>query len=157
VVCVTRSGGARMQEGMVSLVQMGRVASAVRRHGEAGLLSVAVLRSPTTGGVLASYASLCDVRVAEAGAVVGFGGPRVVASVTGEDVAGRSHTAETAHAAGLVDAVVEQGDLDGWVDAVLGEVDRPPPRRSLAIGDPLDDGSPGPAGSAWAEVVAARR
>ncbi|HYI61915.1 MAG TPA: carboxyl transferase domain-containing protein [Acidimicrobiales bacterium] len=171
VVCHTRSGGARMQEGMVSLLQMGRVASAVRRHGEAGLLSVAVLRSPTTGGVLASYASLCDVRVAEAGAVVGFAGPRVVAHTTGEEVEGRSHTAETALAAGLVDAVRPPDQLDRWVDVALGLRPAPLAPRSLPVGGgpvPTAGGDPGVGGppaapsvaapsGAWAEVVAARR
>jgi len=187
VVCVTRSGGARMQEGMVSLVQMGRVAGAIRRHSEAGLLSVAVMRSPTTGGVFASYASLCSLRAAEAGAVVGFAGPRLVEATTGEDVTGRSHSAETALAAGLVDAVLVPDELDGWVEAVLGEADRPPAPRALVAGPsrPLlssgssgssgsggAPGSPeeseasvsggatvpsGSSGSAWGEVVAARR
>ena len=91
VVCVTRSGGARMQEGMVALVQLGRTAAAARRHAEAGLLSIAVHRSPTTGGVLASYGSLCDLRAVEAGAVIGFAGPRVVAETTGEMVGEESH------------------------------------------------------------------
>ncbi|MDQ3757690.1 MAG: acetyl-CoA carboxylase carboxyl transferase subunit beta, partial [Actinomycetota bacterium] len=78
VVVCTQSGGARMQEGMVSLVQMARCAAAARAHAAAGLLSVAVHRSPTTGGVFASYGSLADVRAAVAGATVGFAGPRVV-------------------------------------------------------------------------------
>lgn len=150
VVCVTRSGGARMQEGMVSLVQLGRCVSAVRRHAEAGLLSIAVLRSPTTGGVLASYASACALRVAEAGAVIGFAGPRIVADTTGESVAGRSHTAETAHAAGLVDAVVPADQLDAWVDAAL--LGAPPAPRLRPV---LED-APTAAG-AWGEVLAARR
>lgn len=154
LVCVTRSGGARMQEGMVSLLQLGRAVAAVRRHREAGLLSIAVLRSPTTGGVWASYASECDVRVAEAGAVIGFAGPRIVAETTGEGVAGRSHSAETALAAGLVDAVVAPDALDGWVAAALGAEDRPLAARPGLVG-------PGPAvapdAGAWGEVVAARR
>jgi acetyl-CoA carboxylase carboxyl transferase subunit beta len=155
VVCVTRSGGARMQEGMVSLVQMGRAAAALRRHGEAGLLSVAVLLGPTTGGVLASYASACDVRIAEAGALIGFAGPRVVADVTGEEVAGRSHTAETALAAGLVDAVLPTDDLERAVRVALDLDDAPLPARSLPLGPSVvpDDAAAG----AWAEVVAARR
>ncbi len=153
VVCHTRSGGARMQEGMVSLIQMGRVASAVRRHRDAGLLSVAVLRSPTTGGVLASYASLCDLRVAEAGAVVGFAGPRVVAHTTGEQVDGVSHTAETALAAGLIDAVRPAGELDAWVEVALGLQTSPLPPRTLTSAATADP----PAGGAWAEVVTARR
>jgi len=155
VVCITRSGGARMQEGMVSLLQLGRVASAVRRHREAGMLSVAVLRSPTTGGVFASYASLCDVRIVETGAVIGFAGPRIVAETTGVAVGGLSHTAETARAAGLVDIVVDGSDLDRVVDAALGLVDTPLTARRL----PVDGGPmPGLSGTgAWGEVVAARR
>lgn len=158
VVCVTRSGGARMQEGMVSLVQLGRAAAAVRRHQDAGLLSVAALRSPTTGGVLASYASLCDLRVAEADAIIGFAGPRVVAQTTGETVDGRSHRAESAFDAGLVDAVVAADEVDAWVDRALGAEGRRLPARPLR--QPSGDGDPGPApdpGSAWAEVLAARR
>ena len=70
----------------MSLVQLGRTAGAAPRHADAGLLSIAVHRSPTTGGVLASYGSLCDLRAVEAGAVIGFAGPRVVAETTGEVV-----------------------------------------------------------------------
>jgi acetyl-CoA carboxylase alpha subunit/acetyl-CoA carboxylase beta subunit len=155
VVCVTRSGGARMQEGMVSLLQLGRATSAVRRHAEAGLLSVAVLRSPTTGGVFASYGSACALRVAEAGAVIGFAGPRVVADTTGESVAGRSHTAETAHAAGLVDAVVPADGLDAWVEGALGLAAVPPAPRLRPVPDAAS--APADATGAWAEVLAARR
>jgi acetyl-CoA carboxylase carboxyl transferase subunit beta len=154
VVCVTRSGGARMQEGMVSLLQLGRAVSAVRRHAEAGLLSIAVLRSPTTGGVFASYASACTLRVAEAGAVIGFAGPRIVADTTGETVAGRSHTAETAHAAGLVDAVHPTAELDAWVAAALGLVAAPLAPRLRPAPDAAPDLD---ASGAWGEVLAARR
>lgn len=155
VVCVTRSGGARLQEGMVSLLQLGRTVSAVRRHAEAGLLSIAVLRSPTTGGVLASYASSCALVVAEEGAIVGFAGPRVVADTTGERVDGRSHTAETALAAGLVDAVLAPDELDAWVDAALGERARPLERRALPLAG--DDAPEETAEGAWGEVLRARR
>ena len=98
VVGVTRSGGARMQEGMVSLVQMRRTAAAAVRHRDAGLLSIAVHRSPTTGGVFASYGSLCDLQVAEAGAMIGFAGPRVVAETTGESVGPEPHRGHRARA-----------------------------------------------------------
>ncbi|WCO65608.1 carboxyl transferase domain-containing protein [Iamia majanohamensis] len=159
VVCVTRSGGARMQEGMASLLQLGRTAAAVRRHGAAGLLSVAVLGDPTTGGVLASYASLCDVRVAEAGATIGFAGPRVVEGTTGEVVDGRSHTAEAALAAGLVDAVAPPEAVDPWVATALGREVRPLPSRRLVPAPGGDDAADvdDPVDGAWAEVVAARR
>ena len=83
IVQTVSSGGARLQEGMVALLQMPRTVSAFARHAAAGLMSAAYLRSPATGGVFASFASLADVRAAEPGAVIGFGGPRVVEEVTG--------------------------------------------------------------------------
>ncbi|MDQ7908556.1 carboxyl transferase domain-containing protein [Phytohabitans sp. ZYX-F-186] len=120
VVELVASGGARLQEGMVSLVQMARTASAARAHAASGLMSVAVYRSPTTGGVYASWASLVDLRAAEPGAVVGFGGPRVVAEVTGHWPPATSHTAESAYRAGLVDAVVPAEEQFAWVRGALG-------------------------------------
>jgi acetyl-CoA carboxylase carboxyl transferase subunit beta len=151
VVVVTSSGGARMQEGMVSLVQMARTASAAAEHAAAGLLSLAVLRSPTTGGVFASYASLTDVRAAEPGALIGFAGPRVVALTTGQRLPDDSHTAEAAYASGLVDALVPREDQAAWVELVLGqrEVRWTHPgwggRRTDATGS-----------GAWGEVLRAR-
>ncbi|HEV7886675.1 MAG TPA: carboxyl transferase domain-containing protein, partial [Acidimicrobiales bacterium] len=135
VVVVTSSGGARMQEGMVSLIQMARTAAAARAHSDAGLLSVALHTSPTTGGVLASYSSLADIRGVVAGATIGFAGPRVVELTTGRPLPPGSHTAEAAYAAGLVDAVVELGDEAGWVEAALGLADRP-----LLADWPVEDG-----------------
>ena len=157
VVVVTRSGGARMQEGMASLVQMARTAAAARRHRDAGLLSIAVHRSPTTGGVFASYGSLCDLSVAEAGATIGFAGPRVVEQTTGVPVGDRSHTAEAARAAGLVDAVRPAVRLLGWVAAALGSRAEP-----LTVDPPPDpDVTPAPATGtarpAWEAVLGARR
>lgn len=152
VVVITRSGGARMQEGMVSLIQMPRTAAAAVVHRSAGLLSIAVHRSPTTGGVFASYGSLCDLAVAEAGATIGFAGPRVVRQIVGESVEGRSHSAETALAAHLVDAVAEPDGLRRWVEAALGLRAAP-----LAL-RPLPEPGPAPtAVGAWGEVLAARR
>lgn len=153
IVVVTRSGGARMQEGMVSLIQMARTAAAARRHAAAGLLSVAVHRSPTTGGVFASYGSLGDLRVAEAGATIGFAGPRVVEQTTGEAIDGSSHTAETALAAGLVDAVVPADELLPWVRAALG-LDASPLRAPRAP-TPVRP-APTPDAGAWGEVERAR-
>ncbi|HXO24970.1 MAG TPA: carboxyl transferase domain-containing protein [Streptosporangiaceae bacterium] len=125
VVAVTRTGGARMQEGMAALIQMPRTVTAVDEHARSGLLSAIVYRSPTTGGVFASWASLLDVRAAEPHATIGFAGPRVVRQVTGEDLPAWSHTAENAHAAGLVDALVDRADQVAWVNAVLGSADWP--------------------------------
>ena len=127
VVAVTRTGGARMQEGMAALIQMPRTVTAADEHARSGLLSAIVYRSPTTGGVVASWASLLDVRAAEPHATMGFAGPRVVRQVTGEDLPPWSHTAENAHAAGLVDALVDRADQVAWVEAVLGSADWPLP------------------------------
>jgi acetyl-CoA carboxylase alpha subunit len=127
VVVVTSSGGARMQEGMVSLIQMARTAAAARAHSDAGLLSVALHRSPTTGGVLASYSSLADVRGVVAGATIGFAGPRVVELTTGSPLPPGSHTAAGAFSFGLVDEVVggSVAEQAAWVETVLGLRDRP--------------------------------
>ncbi|MFN2587017.1 MAG: carboxyl transferase domain-containing protein [Actinomycetota bacterium] len=115
----TSTGGARMQEGMASLVQMPKVVAARLELGAAHRPFVAVLGHPTTGGVLASVAALADVTVAEAGATVGFAGPRVVEASTGRRLAAGSHTAESALAAGLVDAVVDRASVRSYVATVL--------------------------------------
>jgi acetyl-CoA carboxylase carboxyl transferase subunit beta len=165
VVVVTTSGGARMQEGMVSLIQMARTAAAARAHSEAGLLSVALHRSPTTGGVLASYSSLTDVRGVVAGATIGFAGPRVVELTTGQPLPPGSHTAEGAFAAGLVDEVVdaEPAGQAAWVETVLGLRDRPllapwPTPVDVAGDTPWDNvlrsrASGRPSGQAWAAAL----
>ena len=119
VVAFIASGGARLQEGMVSLVQMARTSSAVLAHRRAGLLFVAVLRPHSTGGVYASWASLSDLKAATPGATVGFGGPRVVEQVTGELPPPTSHTAESAYRNGLVDALVDEADQVDWLGGVL--------------------------------------
>jgi acetyl-CoA carboxylase carboxyl transferase subunit beta len=120
VIEYVATGGARLQEGMIALVQMARTASAVASHGRAGLMSAAVFRAPTTGGVLASWASLADVRAAEPGATIGFGGPRVVAEVTGRWPPADSHTAESAYAHGLVDALVQGHSQTSWLASAVG-------------------------------------
>jgi acyl-CoA carboxylase subunit beta len=128
------TGGSRMQEGMRSLVQMARVASARIAFEAAAQPYVAVLADPTTGGPFASIGSLADVTIAEAGARIGFAGPRLVESFTGRRLAG-SHSAETALGAGLVDAVVPPAEVGRTVAHVLEvlapddpqPVDRPPP------------------------------
>ncbi len=120
VAQMVSSGGARLQEGMVSLVQMARTSSAVSAHRAAGLLSASALRSPTTGGVYASWASQSDVRTASPGAVIGFGGPRVVEQVTGSLPPKTSHTAESAFRHGLIDAITPLADQRAWLEQALG-------------------------------------
>lgn len=163
VVVVASSGGARMQEGMIALVQLARTSRAASTHSRAGLLSIGVFRGAVTGGVLASYASLVDVRAAERATTVGFAGPRVVELTTGEPLPRGSHTAESAYDHGLVDAVLPAGELATWVEGALGATPRPPARppqrpSPRAGGDfpPDPPGSRGQFGSAWAEVLRAR-
>ena len=151
VVVVATSGGARMQEGMISLLQLGRTAAAAREHAGAGLLQVAVLRGPTSGGVFASYASLADVRVAEPGAMIGFAGPRVVELTTGERPPASSHTAESAYRSGLVDALVSRDAQPAFVERALG---LGAPNRLWARAVPsIERSAPK---TAWAAVLAAR-
>jgi acyl-CoA carboxylase subunit beta len=123
------TGGSRMQEGMRSLVQMARVASARIAFEAAAQPFVAVLADPATGGPLASIGSLADVTIAEAGARIGFAGPRLVESFTGRRLAG-SHSAETALGAGLVDAVVPPIEVGRTVAHVLGVLAPDNPQRA---------------------------
>ena len=121
-VALTSSGGARMQEGMLSLVQMSRAAEGIRALREAGVPALTHLGDPTTGGVFASYGSLADVLLADPSATVGFAGPRVVEAATGEVVGTDSHTGAAAHAAGLVDGLAAPHEararLAAWVALV---------------------------------------
>jgi acetyl-CoA carboxylase carboxyl transferase subunit beta len=156
MVVLTRTGGARLQEGMVALVQLARTAAAARRHADAGLLSLGVYGSPTTGGVLASYASLVDLRAVLEGAVVGFAGPRVAEGTLGIRLPPGSHTAESLYDHGLVDARLGPDDVAPWVQASLGLLDRPLPTRPLPVWRDPVAGSEAGTGGAWAEVLRAR-
>lgn len=110
-VVFSASGGARMQEGLVSLMQMAKVSAAVQKHSDAGLLYVSVLTDPTTGGVTASFATLGDVIVAEPGANIGFAGRRVIQDTIKQALPDDFQTAEFALEHGLIDAVVERDQL----------------------------------------------
>lgn len=111
LVSVAASGGARMQEGMLSLMQMAKVSAAAARHDRAGLAFISILTDPTFGGVTASFASLGDVILAEPGAQIGFVGPRVIEQTTGATLPPDSHRAETLLRAGLVDLIVPRDNL----------------------------------------------
>lgn len=110
LLAVTASGGARMQEGMLSLAQMAKVVEAWRRHARAGLAQVTLLTSPTTGGVYATFASLGDVVLSEPGAHIGFAGPRVAQLTTGSMPARDTYTPETHLRHGAIDAIVHRRD-----------------------------------------------
>ena len=117
VIIFCASGGARMQEGLASLMQMAKTACAVERHDRAGLLYISVLTDPTTGGVTASFAMLGDMILAEPGALIGFAGQRVIRDTIKQDLPEGFQTAEFALEHGLIDAIVERGDLRGVLRA----------------------------------------
>jgi acyl-CoA carboxylase subunit beta len=151
VVLLPATGGARMQEGMASLVQMAATTAAATAHAQAGLLQVTVVRDPTTGGVFASHANLADVVLAEPGATVGFAGPRVAEAMTGGPLPGGSHTARGARASGLVDAVVPRPDLPLALRLLLAW-----PGTSTPVDIEVGDGPRDPVGDPWTEVQRAR-
>ncbi len=104
------SGGARMQEGVLSLMQMAKVSAAVRWHSDAGLFYLPVLTDPTTGGVTASYAMEGDIIAAEPGALIGFAGQRVIEQTTGEKLPKGFQSAEFQLEHGFVDLLLERGE-----------------------------------------------
>lgn len=124
VVSVTASGGARVQEGMLSLMQMAKVAAAAAMHDREGLAFVSILSDPTFGGVTASFALLGDVIIAEPGAQIGFVGPRVIEQTTGVRPPRDSHHAETLLRAGLIDLVVPRKDLRAAVAYLISHLKR---------------------------------
>lgn len=105
------SGGARMQEGIVSLMQMEKTSAAIRKHGDAGLLYCSILTDPTTGGVTASFAMLGDVIMAEPGALVGFTGPRVIKQTIGQELPEGFQTSEFLVEHGIIDGIVKRENL----------------------------------------------
>lgn len=119
VVVFTASGGARMQEGLVSLMQMAKVSCAIERHAEAGLPYISVLTDPTTGGVTASFAMQGDVILAEPRALIGFAGQRVIRDTIRQELPEGFQTAEFALEHGLIDAIVEREELRGMIAHIL--------------------------------------
>lgn len=111
IIIFSASGGARMQEGIISLLQMAKTSAAAQRHADAGLLYISVLTHPTTGGVTASFASLGDITLAEPGALIGFAGPRVIEQTIGQTLPEGFQRAEYLQEHGFVDAIVPRGDL----------------------------------------------
>ena len=111
VIIFTCSGGARMQEGIVSLMQMAKISAALKKHDEAGLLYITVLTDPTTGGVTASFAMLGDIILAEPGALIGFAGPRVIRQTIGQELPEGFQRAEFLLEHGFVDAIVKRDEL----------------------------------------------
>ncbi|MBI3987301.1 MAG: acetyl-CoA carboxylase carboxyltransferase subunit beta [Lentisphaerae bacterium] len=119
VVVVSASGGARMYEGMLSLMQMAKTSAALARHARAGLAYISVLTHPTTAGVMASFASLGDVIIAEPGALIGFAGPRVIRETTREEVPEGFQRSEFVLKHGLVDMIVHRKELKSTIARLL--------------------------------------
>ncbi|MDC8753576.1 acetyl-CoA carboxylase, carboxyltransferase subunit beta [Erythrobacter sp. sf7] len=118
-VVVTAAGGARMQEGILSLMQMPRATVMTRRLKQAGLPYIVVLTDPTTGGVTASYAMLGDIHIAEPGALIGFAGQRVIQDTIREQLPEGFQRAEYLHKHGMVDMVVPRRELKATLATVL--------------------------------------
>ncbi len=119
VIIFAASGGARMQEGMISLMQMAKTSAALKRHSKAGLLYISFMTDPTTGGVTASFASLGDIILAEPGALIGFAGPRVIEQTIGQKLPDGFQRAEFQLTHGFVDAIVERKDQKDVLSTIL--------------------------------------
>jgi acetyl-CoA carboxylase carboxyl transferase subunit beta len=122
LLTISASGGARMQEGMLSLLQMAKTSAAVQRFKETGCLYVSILSHPTTGGVFASFANLGDLIIAEPGALIGFAGPRVAEQAIGKKLPPGTHSAEFLFAHGMVDAVVDRREQRAFLARLLAVV-----------------------------------
>ena len=120
VVIVSASGGARMYEGMLSLMQMAKTSGAVARHAEQRLPYISVLTNPTTAGVMASFASLGDVIIAEPKSMIGFAGPRVIKETTHQDLPKGFQTAEFLQEHGLIDIIVHRKKMREQISQLLG-------------------------------------
>ena len=119
VIC-SASGGARMHEGILSLMQMAKTSAAIGRLKDSGLLYISVLTDPTTGGVSASFAMLGDINIAEPGALIGFAGRRVIENTIHQKLPDDFQTAEYLLAHGFVDKIVERKDLKPFIVKMLG-------------------------------------
>ena len=119
LVIISTAGGARMQEGMVSLMQMAKTSAALARFDSAGLLYISVLTDPTSGGVTASYGMLGDINIAEPGALIAFAGPRVIKQTIKQELPESFQTAEFLLEHGMIDLVVHRHELREELQRIL--------------------------------------
>jgi acetyl-CoA carboxylase carboxyl transferase subunit beta len=119
LIVVSCSGGARMMEGTISLIQLAKVSAALARLDEAKLPYISVLTDPTTGGVTASFAMLGDLNIGEPGALIGFAGPRVIEQTIRQKLPEGFQRSEFLLEHGFLDAVVQRKDLKGFIANVL--------------------------------------
>jgi acetyl-CoA carboxylase carboxyl transferase subunit beta len=120
LVIVAASGGARMMEGIVSLMQLAKIASGLARLDDERIPYISVMTDPTTGGVTASFAMLGDLNIAEPGALIGFAGPRVIEQTTRQKLPEGFQRSEFLLEHGFLDAIVERKDLKGYLVQALG-------------------------------------
>src|SRR5690348_11578710 len=119
LIVVSASGGARMQEGAISLMQLGKISAALMRLDEAKVPFISVLTDPTTGGVTASFAMLGDLNIAEPGALIGFAGPRVIEQTIRQKLPEGFQRSEFLLQHGFLDAVVRRPDLKDYISNAL--------------------------------------
>jgi len=119
LILVSTSGGARMQEGILSLMQMGKISAALGKLTEAGIPYISVMADPTTGGVTASFAMLGDLNIAEPGALIGFAGPRVIEQTIRQTLPEGFQRAEFLLDHGMLDFVVERSDMKATIGRCL--------------------------------------
>ena len=119
LIVISASGGARMQEGAVSLMQMAKISAALMRLDEAGIPYISVLTDPTTGGVTASLAMLGDLNIGEPGALIGFAGPRVIEQTIRQKLPEGFQRSEFLLKHGMLDAVVPRGEMKAWIAKAL--------------------------------------
>jgi acetyl-CoA carboxylase carboxyl transferase subunit beta len=133
LIIVSASGGARMMEGVISLMQMAKISAALARLDEAKVPYISLMTDPTTGGVTASYAMLGDLNIAEPGALIGFAGPRVIEQTIRQKLPEGFQRSEFLLQHGMLDAVVRRHELRGYIS------------RALDFMKPSANGSPHPA------------
>lgn len=119
LIVVSASGGARMMEGVISLVQMAKISAALKKLDHAGIPYISVLTDPTTGGVTASFAMLGDLNIAEPGALIGFAGPRVIEQTIRQKLPKGFQRSEFLEKHGMLDAVVPRGEIKSYIAAAL--------------------------------------
>jgi acetyl-CoA carboxylase carboxyl transferase subunit beta len=135
LILVSASGGARMQESILSLMQMAKTSAALAKYRESNLPYLSVLTNPTTGGVTASYATLGDIIIAEPDALIGFAGPRVVEQTTGEKLPPGAQKSEFLLEKGMIDCIVNRHELKDRLSLILNYLTENEPLRASKKGD----------------------
>ena len=119
LIIFTASGGARMQEGIFSLMQMAKISQAIAKHDSKGLLYLSIITNPTTGGVTASFAMQGDIIVAEPGVIIGFAGRIVIENTIKQKLPDKFQTSEFAVEKGFVDSIVKRQDMKNYISKIL--------------------------------------